>query len=139
MTEGVVQLGADLAFHRAHLGGDRGTTAASKSGRKAACVAMQVKRNLARLRTRGTRMPFDRARWLKAYGPLYRDLLVYSKKMPGWLLRYNRRLLLMTEPVGRTSKLLQFISRYFGNPGIRAAGYARSLAQKFGMKMPQTF
>jgi len=136
---GAVQLGADLARHRAHLGGDRGTTAATKTGRKVACCAMQVKRNLARLRTTGAEPRFDRRQWLRAYGPLYRDLLVYSWKMPGWLLRYNRRLLLISEPAGRISRWLNQVSRWFGNPGIRLAGLARSLGERLGYKPPQTF
>jgi glycosyltransferase involved in cell wall biosynthesis len=139
LARGSTQLGANLAFHRVHLGIDRGTTTAAKSGRKAACCAMQVKRNLGRLRERGKTGIFDRREWLRQYRPMYRDLLVYSRKMPGWLLRYNRKLLLLTDQPGRMSRGLQWVSRVFGNPGLRLAGYARFWAERLGFKMPQTF
>lgn len=139
MMDGVVQLGAKLGHHRAHLGADRGTTAAAKSGRKSACCGMQVKRNLARLRQSGRPVTYDRRKWLRAYGPLYRDLLVYTWTMPSWLLRYNRRLMLLTEQTGRASRLIQLCSRYFGTPALRVAGLLRSLAIRFGLRTPQTF
>jgi len=139
LAQGSVQLGANLSYYRSHLGATRGTTTASRSGRKSAFCAVQVKRNLARLRNGGHEPRFDRAKWLSAYGPLYRDLLVYSWEMPGWLLRYNRQLLLLTSPRGRMSRLLYWISKIFGNPGIRLAGLARTLGERFGFKMPQTF
>jgi hypothetical protein len=138
-TGGAVQLSADLARHRAHLGEDRGTTTAGKSGRKIACCAAQVKHNLAQLRNGGHEPHFDRVKWLSFYGPLYRDLLVYSWKMPGWLLRYNRQMLLLADTHGRISRVLNWISRIFGNPGIRLAGLARTLGERIGFKMPQTF
>jgi glycosyltransferase involved in cell wall biosynthesis len=139
MVDGVVQLGAKTGYHRGHLGADRGTTTAAKSGRKAACVGMQVKRNFARLKKAGSPARFDRREWVKAYGPLYRDLLVYSPTMPKWLLRYNRKLLLLAPTPGRTSKVLHFASRVLGTPALRVAGRARSLAVKLGVRMPQTF
>lgn len=139
MTDGVVQLGARLGYHRAHLGADRGTTAAAKSGRKAACCGMQVKRNLARLRHGGAMVKFDRKQWLAAYAPLYRDLLVYTWTMPRWLLRYNRRLLLLTQPVGRGSQVIHLVSRVFGNLGLRAAGLGRKLVTRSGLRSSQTF
>ncbi len=139
LAGGAAQLGADLGYHRVHLGADRGTTAAAKSGRKTALCAMQAKRNLNRLRRRGVNVAFDRRAWLKAYGPMYRDLLVYAWNMPRWLLRYNRRILLLANPPGRFSRLLTAMSRLFGNPGIRAASVARAAAERCGLKMPQTF
>lgn len=139
MIDGVVRLQANTGFHRAHLGADRGTTAAAKSGRKAACCGMQVKRNLARLRAAGRRADFDRLKWLREYRPQYRDLLVYSWTMPKWLLRYNRKLLLMAEVQGRTSRVLQTLSRLGGTPALRLAGLARLLGTRAGVKMPQTF
>jgi glycosyltransferase involved in cell wall biosynthesis len=139
LAGGSVQLGANLSYYRSHLGVNRGTTTASKSGRKNPDCAAQVKRNLARLRNGGREPRFDRAKWLSVYGPLYRDLLVYSWAMPGWLLRYNRRLLLLAGPQGRTAHFLHWISKLFGNPGIRFAGLARQLGEHFGLKMPQTF
>ena len=100
---------------------------------------MQAKRNFSRLRQRGSRERFDRGKWLRNYGPLYRDLLVYSPEMPSWLLRYNRHLLLMKKSEGKIAGLLNSVSRILGNPGIRLAGCARSLGKRIGMKMPQTF
>lgn len=139
MLDGVVQLGANLGSHRAHLGADRGTTAAAKSGRKSACCGMQVKRNLARLRQSGRPATYDRRKWLQAYGPLYRDLLVYTWTMPGWLLRYNRRLMLLSSQTGKASRFIQICSRLFGTPALRAAGLIRILAIRFGARAPQTF
>ena len=139
LAGGTVQLGADLSFYRSHLGGDRGTTAASRSGRKAACCAMQAKRNFARLRKQGLSAAFDRTSWLENYGPLYRDLLIYAWRMPRRLLRYNRQLLLMTSPMSRASRALHCISRALGNPGMRMAGLARILGERLGFRMPQTF
>lgn len=139
MVDGVVQLSAKLGLHRAHLGADRGTTAAAKSGRKSACVGMQVKRNLARLRAAGKNVPFDRRRWLRAYQPLYRDLLVYTWTMPRWLLRYNRKIMLLTEPQGKFSRSMNLLSRWFGTPALRLAGLARRYAVRAGVKTPQTF
>lgn len=136
---GVTQLAAKLGLHRIHLGGDRGTTAAAKSGRRTACAGMQVKRNLARLRERGIPAKFDRRRWLEDTQPLYRNLLVYSWGMPRWLLRYNRRLLLMTAQTGRASRILQFASRTCGVSALRVAGLATTLASKLGLRTPQTF
>lgn len=136
---GVVQLGAKLGHHRAHLGADRGTTAAAKSGRKAACCGMQVKRNLARLRQNGRPGTYDRRKWLQAYGPLYRDLLVYTWTMPAWLLRYNRQLMLMSVQTGKLSRFIQFCSRVFGPSALRVAGLLRLLAIRFGARAPQTF
>jgi len=139
LAGGTVQLGANLSFYRSHSGNDRGTTAASKSGRKVPDCAVQVKRNLARLRQGGHEPRFDRATWVSIYGPLYRDLLMYSWKMPSWLLSYNRRLLLIAKPRGRTSLILHWVSKFFGNPGIRLAGLARITAENLGYRMPQTF
>jgi glycosyltransferase involved in cell wall biosynthesis len=139
LEQGTVQLGSNLSYYRSHLGASRGTTAASKSGRKSACCAAQVKRNLARLHSDGPRPKFDRAKWLLNYGPLYRDLLVYSWTMPSWLLSYNRRLLLKIEPASRMSRRLHWISKIFGNVGIRLAGLARTFGEWLGITMPQTF
>ncbi len=139
MMEGVVQLGATLGLHRAHLGADRGTTAAAKSGRKAACCGMQVKRNLARLRQSGVPVKFNRKQWLEAYNPLYRDLLVYTATMPRWLLRYNRQLMLQREPIGCFSQAMQFSFRLLGTPALRAAGMTLSAAMRLGFRAPQTF
>jgi glycosyltransferase involved in cell wall biosynthesis len=139
LAGGTVQLGANLSYYRCYVATGRGTTIASKTGRKAACTAMQVKHNLARLR-RGSHEPsFDRVKWVKLYGPLYRDLLIYSWYMPGRLLRYNRRLLLLMPPRSWTSRLLHWISKIAGNPGIRLAGLARTLGEWFGIPMPQPF
>lgn len=139
LREGVVQLGATTGYHRVHLGADRGTTAAAKSGRKAACCGMQVKRNFARLRAAGSPARFDRLEWLREYRPMYRDLLVYAWTMPRWLLRYNRQLLLMANPPGRVTRLLSAISRLAGSPALRLAGLARLLSTRAGLRMPQTF
>jgi len=139
MADGVVQLAALTGFHRVHLGADRGTTAAAKSGRKAACCGMQVKRNFARLRAAGSPARFDRQQWLREYRPMYRDLLIYAWTMPRWLLRYNRRLLLMANPPGRITHLLSFLSRVAGSPALRLAGLARLLGTRAGLRMPQTF
>lgn len=139
MMDGVVQLKTKLGFHRSHLGADRGTTAAAKSGRKIACCAMQAKRNLARLREAGVPARFDRRAWLANYGPLYRDLLVYTWRMPRWLLSYNRRLMLLAPVSGRFSSLLQVTSRFFGTPALRLAGLMRQFANHAGIRTPQTF
>jgi hypothetical protein len=139
LEQGTVQLGANLSYYRSHLGPNRGTTTASKSGRKTPCCAAQVKRNLARLRNGGHEPSFDRAKWLRNYGPLYRDLLAYSWSMPSWLLSYNRRLLLKTKPSSRMSRILHWVSKIFGNPGIRLASLVRALGERFGIRMPQTF
>jgi GT2 family glycosyltransferase len=141
LAGGTAQLGANLSYYRSHLSATRGTTAASRTGRKAAYCAAQAKRNLARLRTTpDSRAPFfDRASWVHAYRPIYRELLVYSWRMPGWLLRYNRNLILLIQPTTRASRLLRAISRIFGNPGIRLAGLARWFGERLGFKMPQTF
>lgn len=139
LAGGAVQLSADLGYHRVHLGADRGTTAAARSGRKTALCAMQAKRNVNRLRRRGMNIAFDRRAWLKEYGPMYRDLLVYAWNMPRWLLRYNRRMLLLANPPGRLSRVLSGVSRLFGSTGLRAASIARHAAERCGLKMPQTF
>jgi len=137
---GTVQLGTNLSYYRSHLGANRGTTAASKSGRKTPCCAAQVKRNLARLSDEdGNRPSFDREKWALNYGPLYRDLLAYAWEMPGWLLSYNRRLLLMTKPTSRTSHVLHWVSRILGNQGIRLAALARAFAALLGIVMPLPF
>jgi hypothetical protein len=139
-ARGAVELGADLGFHRLHLGADRGTTAAAKSGRKAALCAMQVKRNLSRLRRAGQpSATFDRGEWLRHVNLMYRDLLVYAWSMPAWLLRYNRTLLLRLRPPGRLSRLLHLASRLGGNPALRLAALGRMLAERLGVKMPQPF
>ena len=139
LAGGAVQLGADLGYHRVHHGADRGTTAAAKTGRKTALCAMQAKRNFSRLQRRGMNIVFDRRAWTKEHGPMYRDLLIYAGKMPRWLLRYNRRMLLLANPPGRLSQIMQTISRLFGNPGIRLASLARALAERCGVKMRPTF
>lgn len=139
LAGGVVQLKAELGLHRVHLGADRGTTAAAKTGRKSALIAMQVKRNLGRLRRAGAHSPFDRGRLIHTSPPLYRDLLVYAAQMPSWLLRYNRQLLLLARPPGRVSRVLNTVSHVFGNVGIRTAARARLLGERVGLKMPQTF
>jgi len=136
---GTVQLGANLSYYRSHLDTNRGTTVANRSGRKFACCAAQVKRNLARLRAGGHEPRFDRTQWLHDQSPLYRDLLVYSWTMPGWLLRYNRQLLLLTKRTTYASRALNLVSKIFGNPGLRLAGLARLLGERLGLKMPQTF
>jgi glycosyltransferase involved in cell wall biosynthesis len=138
-AQGTVQLSADLARYRVHLGADRGTTTAAKTGRKIACSAAQAKRNLARLRTADVSLHFDRIKWLSVHRPLYRDLLIYSWNMPNRLLWYNRQLLLLARPPGRKSHLLHWVSKLLGNPGIRLAGLARTLGERIGFKMPQTF
>lgn len=139
IAEGVVQLAATTGFHRVHLGADRGTTAAAKSGRKAACCGMQVKRNVARLRGLGSPVRFDRKAWLREYRPMYRDVLIYAWTMPRWLLRYNRRLLLLANPPGRVTHLLSLLTRVAGSPALRLAGLARLLGTRAGLRMPQTF
>lgn len=138
-AQGAVQLSANLARYRVHLGANRGTTIAGKTGRKTACSAAQAKCNLARLRTSGAGPRFDRIKWLCVHRPLYRDLLIYSWDMPARLLWYNRQLLLLAKPPGRKSHLLHWVSKLFGNPGIRLAGLARTLGERLGFKMPQTF
>ncbi|MFT3783497.1 MAG: glycosyltransferase [Nibricoccus sp.] len=136
---GAVQLGANVARYRSHFGADRGTTAASKSGRKVPGCAAQVKKNLAHLRRLGIQTRFDRRTWAQTYGPTYRDLLAYSWKMPRWLLRYNRKLLLLAVPQSRAAKLLHWVSKISGNTGLRVAGLARIALENMGYKMPQAF
>ncbi len=133
---GAVQIHRHLGLHRTHLGADRGTTASAKTGRRTACVGMQVKKNFGYLRRRGSASRYDRAQWLQAYRPLYRDVLVYSWEMPRWLLRYNRSILLMAPHRGRASRMLNTASRVFGSSALRLAGLARNLAAKRGKTRP---
>ncbi|PTY05179.1 hypothetical protein DB347_17070 [Opitutaceae bacterium EW11] len=139
MVDGVVQLGAYTGRHRTHLGAGRGTVAAAKTGRKIACCGMQAKRNVLRLRRSGSAMTYDRRAWVRAYAPMYRDLIVYAWGMPRWLLRYNRKVLLLTEPQGRGSRALHYASRTLGTGALRLAGLARMLAERTGLRAPQTF
>lgn len=139
MIDGVIQLSRHTGLHRTHLGAGRGTVAAAKTGRKVACCGMQAKRNVLRLLRAGWPVSYDRKAWVKAYGPMYRDLLVYAWGMPRWLLRYNRKVLLLADAKGRGSRILQLASRLFGTPALRAAGLARTLAERCGLHTPQTF
>jgi glycosyltransferase involved in cell wall biosynthesis len=139
LAGGAVQVEAVTGWHRTHLGADRGTTAAAKTGRRVALSAMQAKRNLGRLRKAGRPVRFDRSSWVRLINPLYRDLIVYTATMPRWLLSYNRKLFLHTRPESASMRWLQRASRWFGNPALRAAGHARALAIRFGMKPPRTF
>ncbi len=139
LAGGAAQLAATLSFYRSHESDGRYTSDSNRSGRKAACCAMQVKRNLARLRASGRPAAFDRAEWLEKYGPLYRELLLNAPRMPRWLLRYNRRILLLTRPATGGARALHWLSRLCGNPGVRLAGRLHLLRGRLGLRMPQTF
>ena len=77
--------------------------------------------------------------WLSAYGPLYRDLLVYSWDTPGWLLRYNRQLLLLIGPQERVSRELYWVSKIFGNPAYGWRGWPALSVSASGSKCLRHF
>ncbi len=136
---GAVQLGANLSFYRAHGGVDRGTNAAAKTGRKCACYAMQVRRNLAKLRSRGEAAVFDRLH-LVANAPMRaQDLLLTAAKMPRWLLRYNIAMFRLKEPRTWALRALDWSARLGGTTGVRWLSRAVWLAGRSGIKMPHGF
>lgn len=136
---GGVQLGANLSRYRSHEGEDRGTTAANRSGRKLPGCAVQVKRNLARLRSHANPALFDRRVWVRIYRPLYRDLLPNARMMSARLLGYNRRLLLLNPPASKMARALHLTSCVFGNFGIRCASLVCNLLVRAGARAPQRF
>ncbi len=141
LERGAVQLGANLSFYRAHGGVDRGTNAAAKSGRKHPCCAMQVRRNLAKLRRRGIEARFDRRDWVASPSLPFRvqDLVLAAAHMPGWLLRYNVALSRLKQPRTRWLAAVDWAARLGGAGGVRLLSRAVLLAERCGMKMPQGF
>jgi hypothetical protein len=134
MAGGVAMLGADVASYRSHGGHDRGTNAAGRSGRTAACRAMQCKRNLSRLRATGIPADFDRALFLERNRPTYRETLLNVPRMDRWLLAYSRRILMTAKPNSRYEALLTWLLRNFGITGLRIAGIAAAVAENVGFR-----
>jgi glycosyltransferase involved in cell wall biosynthesis len=134
MAGGVSMLGADVASYRSHGGHDRGTNAVGRSGRTAACRAMQCKRNLSRLRAAGIPARFDRALFLERNRPTYRETLLNVPRMHRWLLTYSRRILMMAKPESRYGAMLTYLLRNFGITGLRIAGIVAAIAEGAGFR-----
>ena len=131
---GAAMLGANLSRYRCHTGIDRETNAAGRSGRTSACRAMQVKRNLGRLRKAGAPARFERSLFITHNCPTYRETLSYAPYMGDWLLSYCRRLLLLRKPASGLQAFQAAVLRAFGNPGARLAGHAVLVAERWGVR-----
>ena len=111
---GSAQTGEQVAFVRAHSGGERGTRQIERSGKKFGMDNVQRKRNLAVLKRMGRDVQFERQP--KDWPPIpSRFLIAYGAGYTPRILAYNTRLFLKSQPPHWPYKFLQFSVRLVGS------------------------